>query len=169
MCQCLPCECWWCNCFGTCGGLAYLLCFCGYWCCKNEEMLRHNLSCCYCCETSGYGYNCFCYGSVCCAPNWLQRYSKMANGKIPMDTPLITVQSGVNYIQTGYSQPSYNQPGQMQPGYGQPGYANPPIYNSQNPGYNHQPGYSNEMGYNNQPGYSNQPVHNHQPGYQPQP
>lgn len=115
-------------------------------------MLRHSLACCYCCETSGYGSNCFCYGAVCCAPNWLQRYSKMANGKIPMDTPLITVQSGVQYIQTTNVQPSYNQPG-----YNQPGYNNQPYG---------QPGYNNQTGYGNQP-YGNQPYG--QPGYTQQP
>ena len=151
MCQCLPCECWWCNFFGVCGGYAQLVCCIGYWCCKPEEMLRHSLACCYCCESSGYGYNCFCYGSVCCAPNWLQKYSKVANGKIPMnDTPLITVQSGVQYMHTGNIQPSYNQPYNGQTGYNQP-------YNGQP--YNGQP-YNGQQGYNNHPGYTNQPGYN---------
>lgn len=122
-------------------------------------MLRQSLACCYCCETAGYGYNCFCYGSVCCAPNWLQRYSKLANGKIPMDTPLITVQSGVSYMHTGNVQPSYNQQIHIQPGYNQQGYGQP-VYNQ--PSYG-QPGYG-------QPGYNNQQVYNNQPKYgQPQP
>ncbi len=83
MCQCLPCECWWCNCCGTCAGFAYLYCCCGFWCCKNDEMKRVSDACCYCCESSGYGGNFFCYGCVCCAPTWLQTYSKVASGKMP--------------------------------------------------------------------------------------
>ena len=75
MCQCLPCECWWCNCCGTCAGLSELFCCIGYWCCKPEELKQQSQDCCYCFETSGCGGNFFCYGGVCCAPKWLQNYS----------------------------------------------------------------------------------------------
>ena len=75
MCQCLPCECWWCNCCGACAGLGEVLCCIGFWCCKPEELKAHSPDCCYCFETSGCGGNCFCYGGICCAPKWLQNYS----------------------------------------------------------------------------------------------
>lgn len=81
MCQCLPCECWWCNCCGACAGVAELMCCIGFWCCKPDELKRHSADCCYCFESSGCGVNCLCQGGVCCAPQWLQNYSKNLNGK----------------------------------------------------------------------------------------
>jgi hypothetical protein len=131
--QCLPCNCWWCNCFGVCAGCAHLHNWWGYWCCKPNELLVQSPESCYCCQTTGHGYNCFCFGSVCFAPEWLTRYSKVLTGEAQSESPLMNVQSGAGYIHTANMQPSYNQPGQ-----GQHGYGNQPVYNNQQ-GYNHQP------------------------------
>jgi len=82
MCQCLPCDCCWWNFCGTCGGCAELMCCLGWWCCQPDELKRALARdvCCLCCESSGYGGNCCCYGVVCCAPQWLQTYSKTLSG-----------------------------------------------------------------------------------------
>ncbi len=83
-------------------------------------MLVHSLACCYCCDSIGYGGNCFCYGSVCCAPAWLQNYSKIANGKMP---PQFGIQQNMltpSYVQQGYGQPMSGQPMNGQVMYGQP-------------------------------------------------
>lgn len=76
MCQCLPCECWWCNCCGVCAGISSLNLCLGFWCCKPDEMKIQSDSCCYCFDSTGCGSNILCYGGVCCAPTWLRNYSK---------------------------------------------------------------------------------------------
>ena len=120
MCQCLCCNCWWWNYCGVCAGYAQLHCCWGYWCCKPEEMNRHNSACCYCCENSGMGQHFFCYGSVCCAPQWLVNYSNQANGK---GMPQGGGGGGQNItiIQPGMQQPMYGQQGYGQPQYVQGG------------------------------------------------
>lgn len=126
MCQCLCCNCWWWNYCGVCAGYAQLNCCWGYWCCKPEEMNRHNSACCYCCEQSGLGTHWFCYGSVCCAPAWLVNYSNQANGQGQYAPGMQQNKGGQNItiIQPGMQQqPMYGQP--MQPMYGQPGYGQP--------------------------------------------
>lgn len=130
MCQCLPCNCWWCNIFGVCGGYSHLLLICGYWCCKPEEMLVHNLACCYCCESAGYGSNCFCYGCVLCAPTWLQNYSKVANGKSPQQFGVQPLVVQHHYGQIGMGQPMTGQPMNGQQMYGQP-MQQQPMYSQQ--------------------------------------
>jgi len=81
-------------------------------------MLRQSSACCYCCESSGYGGNFFCYGGVCCSPTWLQTYSKVANGKMPQQQ--FGGQQNFNQ-QNGYGNQGFNQGVQgfgQQPGYG---------------------------------------------------
>jgi hypothetical protein len=88
-------------------------------------MNRHNSACCYCCENSGMGQHLFCYGSVCCAPQWLINYSNQANGKGQFAPGMQQNNGGQNItiIQPGMpQQPMYGQPMYGQPGYGQPQY-----------------------------------------------
>lgn len=125
MCQCLPCDCWWCNCCGVCGGFSELMCCFGFWCCKPDEMLRQSSACCYCCESSGYGGNFFCHGGVCCAPLWLQTYSKVANGKMPQQQ--FGGQQMGQMNQLGYGNQGYGNQGYGNQGFGQPGYGNGPT------------------------------------------
>lgn len=86
-------------------------------------MLRQSSACCYCCESSGYGGNFFCYGGVCCSPTWLQTYAKIATGKMPPQ------QFGgqQNMGQQGFGQPGYGQQGYGQQGYGQPMHGGPTV------------------------------------------
>ena len=129
MCQCLCCNCWWWNYCGVCAGYAQLNCCWGYWCCKPEEMNRHNSACCYCCEQSGLGQHFFCYGSVCCAPSWLVNYSNQANGLGNYGPGMQNNNGGgqnITIIQPGMQQPMYGQPGYGQPQqFGQPQYGQP--------------------------------------------
>lgn len=81
MCQCLPCDCCWWNCFGACAGFAELLCCAGFWCCQPDELRQQKEFCCLCCEGTGYGGNFFCSGMVLCAQPWLQAYSKNLSAK----------------------------------------------------------------------------------------
>ena len=84
MCQCLCCECWWCNYCGVCcAGWHWAACCCSCWACKPIEMMNFDPDCCHCCLWSGYGHNCFCLGNVCCAPVPLKQYSKfMSSGGV---------------------------------------------------------------------------------------
>jgi len=81
-------------------------------------MNRHNSACCYCCENSGLGNHCFCYGSVCCAPQWLVNYSNQANGKGQFAPGMQNNNNNnggnVTIIQPGQPQMGYNQYGQPQ-------------------------------------------------------
>ena len=85
MCQCLLCDCWWCNFCGVpCGGVGInYLCF-SLWCCKADDYLKIDPTACHCCEFVGIGGNCFCFGDVCCAPEYLKQWSKLrANASGP--------------------------------------------------------------------------------------
>lgn len=53
----LPCECWWCNCGELNAGWACLLCCCGVWTDKDEEMKLHNNDDNYCFKSPGFGCN----------------------------------------------------------------------------------------------------------------
>lgn len=76
MCHCIIGECWWCNCFKECAGLAERLCCFGCWMCTPDDFPQDGKECCSCCEATGYGGNCCCYGGVCCAPEWLKGWAK---------------------------------------------------------------------------------------------
>lgn len=77
MCQCLVCDCMWCNmCKVGCPGLSLNCCCCSVWCCKSEELDSFNYNCITCCEKSGLGAACLGFALICCAPEWLGRYSK---------------------------------------------------------------------------------------------
>lgn len=77
MCQCMLCECWWCNFCGVfCGGCAHHgLCY-SYWCCKPQDFEQIDPNICHCCSFEGLGGNCCCYGDVMCAPFHLQQWSR---------------------------------------------------------------------------------------------
>jgi hypothetical protein len=74
MCQCVILDCWWWNCCGAfCAGLHDALFLISCWLMKPPEM--SNQQCCVVGEWTGYGGNCFCYGSLCCAPDFVKSYS----------------------------------------------------------------------------------------------
>jgi hypothetical protein len=76
MCQCLCCDCWWMNCCGIyCAGLLSSCFLCSCWLCKPHEAEQIEPGCCKCCEWTGFGDNCLCFGGVLCAPESLIRYS----------------------------------------------------------------------------------------------
>ena len=82
MCQCLICDCWWCNAFGICcaGIHEAWCCICSCWLCKPSEMLPLDPTCCHCCVWTGYGGICCCWGGVCCAPDKVKDYSRIMAG-----------------------------------------------------------------------------------------
>ena len=82
MCQCLICDCWWCNAFGICcaGIHEAWCCICSCWICKPSEMLPLDPTCCHCCVWTGYGGNFCCWGGVCCAPEKVKEYSRIMSG-----------------------------------------------------------------------------------------
>ena len=90
MCQCLICDCWWCNFCGVCcAGLSEHYLCCSYWCCKPDDLKKFNDKCCICFDGfEGFGGNCFCQGNVCCAPDYLKKWSVFrttgAVGNAPM-------------------------------------------------------------------------------------
>ena len=85
MCGCNPCECWWCNC-GRSNGRSIMVLCCGCWCCKSPLMQEYGgIDCCFCFEGSGCGCNLSCLGSICCTPEWLDRYSYMVSTEGRMD------------------------------------------------------------------------------------
>lgn len=76
MCHCLLCDCWWCSwCDIACLGLSCEACCLGFWCCKHDQIGSFDPNCCTCCERTGFGMTCGCLGTVCCVPEWLQKYS----------------------------------------------------------------------------------------------
>lgn len=71
MCQCVLADCCWWNCCGEmCAGWHDALFCISCWLCKPAEMT--NPSCCSMCVWTGYGGNCFCYGILCCAPEYVK-------------------------------------------------------------------------------------------------
>ena len=94
MCQCVACDCWWCNFCGICcAGWHWAYCCLGCWVCKPVEM--SNPACCQCCTCTGCGHNFFFYGGVCCAPDYVKDYSRLMNGDggnvivVNTNTPLV--------------------------------------------------------------------------------
>jgi hypothetical protein len=78
MCQCLICDCWWCNVCGVCcAGVAYNYLCCSIWCCKAEDLQKIDANLCHCCTFEGLGGNFCCYGEICCAPDYLKQWSKL--------------------------------------------------------------------------------------------
>lgn len=75
MCQCVVCDCLWCNIGGTCAGLSSLYCCFGVWCCQPDELRNLKPSCCLCLECTGLGANVLCLGCVFFAQDWLKSYS----------------------------------------------------------------------------------------------
>jgi hypothetical protein len=77
MCQCLLCDCWWCNYCGVCcaGYANHYLC-CSYWCCKPLDFMRIDPNICHCMTCEGIGGSCCCIGDVMCAPLYLRQWSK---------------------------------------------------------------------------------------------
>ena len=80
MCQCVIMDCWWCNVFKECAGLANRYICIGCWMCAPESFPEEGKKCCTLFEASGFGGNFFCYGSACCAPDWLKGWSKSREG-----------------------------------------------------------------------------------------
>lgn len=81
MCQCLVCDCWWCNWCGVCCAGWHYAFFClACWLCKPIEMQNFDPDCCKCLAWTGYGGNFFCYGNVCCAPESVKMFSRFMNG-----------------------------------------------------------------------------------------
>lgn len=79
MCQCVLCDCWWCNFFGVCcAGWHAAYCCASCWLCKPIEM--SNPACCTLCNCTGWGHNCFCYGGLWCAPEFVKEYSRFLKG-----------------------------------------------------------------------------------------
>ncbi len=77
MCQTLLCDCWWCSwCKIACLGVGASLCCFGCWCGKHDQIVSFDQNCCTCCEQTGFGLECCCVASVCCAPEWLRNFSK---------------------------------------------------------------------------------------------
>lgn len=80
MCQCVILDCWWCNCCGEmCAGWTEALLCMSCWILKPQEM--SNQACCSCCTWTGCGNNFFCYGGICCAPDYVKDFSRLKGGK----------------------------------------------------------------------------------------
>ncbi len=76
MCQCVLCDCCWCNVCGIpCAGWLYSLCFCSCWLFKPEDLQKLNDKCCVIGECTGLGGNFFCCGEVWCAPDYIKQWS----------------------------------------------------------------------------------------------
>jgi hypothetical protein len=83
MCQCVICDCWWCNlCGACCAGWHWSFFVISCWVCKPLELVGFDPECCHCCTWTGYGGNFFCYGSLCCAPEAVKMYSRTLNGEM---------------------------------------------------------------------------------------
>jgi hypothetical protein len=81
MCQCICCDCWWCNYCGIlCGGWHNAFCLCSIWCCKPLDLMNIDPHCIHLCKCDGWGQNFFCWGNVCCAPETVKAWSKMRSG-----------------------------------------------------------------------------------------
>lgn len=49
MCQCLICDCWWCNYCGACDtGISMMYCCIGIWCCRPDKLEPAHSKGCYC-------------------------------------------------------------------------------------------------------------------------
>ena len=125
MCQCMICECWWVNYCGVCcAGVAAFGCCYSYWCCKHESLVPFDKECCHCCDGfAGWGNNCFCQGGVCCAPDYLKKWSVFQTTGAIGNGPMPNMNSQMNQ---GYpnQQQQYPQGGGYNPGQqygGQPG------------------------------------------------
>lgn len=82
MCQCLCCGCWWCNICGVCcAGVHEAMCCCGCWVCKPDDLTQIDPDCCHMCQCVGSGGNFLCQGSVCCAPEYLKKWSVLRSTK----------------------------------------------------------------------------------------
>jgi hypothetical protein len=69
-------DCCWCNYCGVCcAGWLCAFCCISCWLCQPIELGYQ--PCCQIGTCTGYGGNCFCYGYVCCAPDYIIRYSHM--------------------------------------------------------------------------------------------
>jgi hypothetical protein len=80
MCQCVLCDCWWCNLCGEfCAGAAINFFVLGCWVLKPEDM--KNPACCSACTWTGLGDNLFCWGGICCAPDYVKDWSRAKGGK----------------------------------------------------------------------------------------
>ena len=80
MCQCVLCDCWWCNVLGICcAGIHFAYCCASCWVGRPDQL--QNQDCCKCCEFVGCGDNCFCCGSVLCAPDYIKAFSKALSGE----------------------------------------------------------------------------------------
>jgi len=81
MCQCICCDCWWCNLFGVCcGGLHLAACIFSCWICKPELMKQFDAECCHICACDGCGGNMCFSGQICCAPSPVKQWSSMVRG-----------------------------------------------------------------------------------------
>lgn len=79
MCQCVLCDCcWWNFCGECCAGWMAAYCCLGCWLCKPIEM--SNPACCSICTCTGCGHNCFFYGILYCAPDYVKEYSRFLKG-----------------------------------------------------------------------------------------
>ena len=133
MCQCMVCDCWWCNFCGVCcAGWAEMMCCCSCWCCKPDDLQQFDKECCHCCDgCAGYGGNMFCQGGICCSPDYLKKWSvfrtTQALGNGPMPNRAEVQQGGyvpdnqVNMNRGGYNQGGYHQGGHPPQYGGQPG------------------------------------------------
>ena len=79
MCQCICCNCWWCNYCGACAGLHYAECIWSCWLCKPVELERFDPDCCHICACDGCGANYCCCGEICCAPYAVKEWSALLN------------------------------------------------------------------------------------------
>lgn len=79
MCQCVLCDCWWCNVLGVCcAGWHIAYCCMSCWVCRPDGL--QNQDCCICCKCTGLGENFLCCGSVCCSPDYLKQWSNSLSG-----------------------------------------------------------------------------------------
>ena len=77
MCQFLCCDCWWFNFCGIpCGGLHVGICLCSFWLCKPIELQTIDPDFCKLCAFDGLGFNACCFGTICCASDFVRMWSK---------------------------------------------------------------------------------------------
>lgn len=90
MCQFLCFDCWWFNCLGVpCGGYHNAYCVCSYWLCKPIDLSNIDPECCHVCAFDGWGYNCFCWGNICCAPQSVKDWSRTVSGGGPAQVVIV--------------------------------------------------------------------------------
>lgn len=92
MCQCLCCDCWWCNFGGVpCGGIHLGLCLCSFWMCKPIELQTMDPDFCKLCAFDGLGSNLCCIGSICCASDFVRMWSKkLSSGPVGITNVVVS-------------------------------------------------------------------------------